>query len=162
VDKNNEIYTFRTTNVNRELNTAIRISFENYPIEKLNIENIDQGIQYNLYIVSKKRYKNIFNYSNSFPFQTAPSFNNSLLYSQYPDKIQQFKNEVKEQFICNFGLIPDKKTNYLRVKYKITKNGKFIHEKKSKNDPKEYLNEIDGVFNLIKKQHLYLLKTNLK
>lgn len=153
INKNHEIYNFKTTNRNRELNTALRIAFENYPIKKFNIDHIDQSVQYNLYIISKKGSKNIFKCSNSFPTQTAPSFNNSKIYSQYPDRLKQFTNEVKEQFVCNFdfSLIPDKKVSYLQIPYKITKKGKLIHRNISKSNSKEYLNEIERVLKLIKK-----------
>ncbi|MGB2272997.1 MAG: hypothetical protein ACPH2K_01360 [Flavicella sp.] len=150
LDKNNEVYNFKTTNKNKKLNEAIQTAFEKYPVDKLPIKNIGQGYSYSFEIIQKNGRQNIFACSDVFNSKTAVSYEQCNAYKQYPDIYKCFKETVKEQIMCNlnFDLI-DLSKEFLYISFKVENDGRLIFTSKSQS--KTYKNEMRRVFKLLKK-----------
>lgn len=146
VNETKEIYNFQTTNVYRELNTELKLAFENYPIEKLIPEGIDHSKKYSLQIISKKEGNVFFDCSNRVSWETAPLIPDCKQFKQYPDQMKCLSETLKNHFTCNLNtaLLPDKNTNLLSIKYNISKTGKLKSLQKSKS--RTYAQEITRVF----------------
>lgn len=134
VDKNDEIYNFKTTTTNKALNDALRDAFENYPIEKLIPSNRNQAKKYSLDVISKKGSKNIFDCSNQLSEETTYLSKNCQKFEQYPDKKKCFSEEVKEHFMCNLDqeLLFTKNTSSTKINFTVTNHGRLIQKKRSK------------------------------
>ncbi|WP_152285577.1 hypothetical protein [Flavicella marina] len=148
VDKNNDIYQFKTTNYNKELETALQKAFEAYPISKLITTTPDTSVKYGLLIIHKKGSKPKFNCSNVVSEEKNASITKCNTYKQYPDQRRCFSNELRNHFSCtiNNELLPNKNADYINIKYKITSSGKLKRNFKDKSEV--YNNEIDRIFNL--------------
>lgn len=154
--ENNIILSFNINNENKpyrisinnfggkELTEAIKEAFEIYPLEKLNLEDLDKRNKYYLQIISKKGSKNIFNCSSKVIVETPPICNSCNNLEFYEDIKTCLNIEVKKYFYKNsdFSILNnlDEDEINLFIQFAVSKEGKLI-DKKTK-VPSVFRNEV--------------------
>lgn len=128
------------------LNDAIKKAFEKYPLEKLNIENIDRSNLYWLQVISQKRWKNVFNASSKVIIETPTIYKKCNDLDFYDDLKTCLNLEVKKHLYntLDFSKLGNKDAK-LYVQFAVSKNGKLINKKSDV--PLNFLYEIKNALN---------------
>lgn len=142
-NKEKEVYNVKTNSYNSELKKIIISGFQNYPIEKLNISEINTYNNYTLQIISKSKNKHIINCSSFVVIDTQPTCNNCDDLNNYYDLKTCFKREIEKHFYENFNfeLVKNKdleKDNHFIFNFQVRKNGDLIVKKDQKNKTKDW------------------------
>jgi hypothetical protein len=118
---------------NRLLKKEILEAFESYPLEKLNLKNLDKKNRYHLQIISKKGNKNIFNCSSKVIVEQPPICNNCEDLEYFEDIKNCLANEVRNHLYntLDFSLLNDidEDSTNLYIKYSVTSSGLILNKK---------------------------------
>ncbi|SDS13457.1 hypothetical protein SAMN05216503_2080 [Polaribacter sp. KT25b] len=144
-DKNNILLSF---NINKEdkpynikvssygsvdLDNEVKKAFKKYPLEKLNIENLDRKNSYLFQIISKKGSKNIFNCSSIIIIKTPPVCKACEDLDYFEDIENCLEIEFKKHFYntFNFSIVTENETNIF-FECTLNKNGSLSLKKTKK------------------------------
>lgn len=135
---------------NSKAYNAIKGAFENYPLEKLGLQELSRKNRYFLQIISKENSKNIFNASSKILVETPIISNNCKDLTYYEDLETCFKEEVKKHMyaVLDFSILT-KETETLFIQFNINKNGKLVDNKSKV--PSYFLEELNKALNSFNK-----------
>lgn len=111
--------------INPELRKEITNAFQEYPIEKLNLGELDKKKEYYLQIISKRGNKNVFSCSTEILHRTLPEFDSCKDLNFYKDIETCIKRKIDKHFYnyIHFSLanrFEDKK--YFNIKIDLATN----------------------------------------
>ena len=142
INKENKPYNIEVSSYGTvELEAEVKKAFEKYPLEKLNIENLNTKNRYTFQIISKKGSKNIFNCSTKIIIETPPICETCEDLEYFEDIESCLEIEFKKHFYntFDFSVITENDTN-IYFELSFNKNGGLILNDSKK--PLKYIDEI--------------------
>lgn len=134
---------------NKLLKKEILEAFENYPLEKLNLVELDKKNRYHLQIISKKKDKYIFNCSSTVIIESPPVCANCDDLEYFEDIKICWNTEVKKHLFnsLDFSLLDSIKEDEtkLYIRYTISSDSLVLNDKTKV--PSIFKNEVERVLN---------------
>lgn len=135
INKENTAYGIKINSFrNKDLNEAIIKAFKNYPLESLNIENLEKDKLYYLQVIAKKGNKNIINCSNKIISKKLPSSNSCNDLELYEDIETCLEKDIRKHFYnnINFNLADNLNTDErisINIDLDINEKGELVLKK---------------------------------
>ncbi len=145
INKENKPYDIKTNlySNNKDLEEKIKEAFDKYPLEKLNIKNLNSKNRYSFQIISNNGNKNIFNCSSKIIIETPTVCSACKDLNYFEDFETCLNRELKKHFYKNFNFSNAEKSS-IKFNFFINRGGNLIVKKSKKT-----INNIDEIKNVL-------------